>query len=456
MKVKKLMLKTVIALSIVSNISLAYSQEILRPIGADDWFYEMGGGENFLSYRQNNRTNFNYGVGADWRLFRGCSFDPRLSISETFTDLQENIYGLADDLVDSAKGMVTAWGLSKVQEAYPTLYDFVMNGAKDAQQKFQVAMKSCKDYQSDLNAKRDPSSGWIAYGKSASWSQVTESGDNPVQANHVIDERAGNNGITWIDGVQRGGQDTKSISVISEVVAKGYSHLTDPGAGTVIGGSNGLGAGMDNPSMVFESSESAQEWMVSVVGEREISMCKECERLKTQIGQGLRLKLIEEKSVVSGNINAVLNSANPSLEALNSVSVPSMGFVMTDHLVRSIKRLEDYEREIFTQKLVSDISMMSVISKALTSRDILKVGMQEPNVIANAEAMNGLRDAKELLDSEINNVMFESDIRKKLMSETALSLNNLSNARKLSPELKKVRNPNLKLNALEAGAIKDE
>ncbi|BCD97752.1 hypothetical protein [Marinagarivorans cellulosilyticus] len=437
-------------------VSQAYSQEVLRPIGADNWFYEMGGGDSYLAYRQTNRTNFNFGVGADWRLFRGCSFDPRGSISDSFSDIQENIYGLADNLVDSAPSMLQSWGLSKVQEAYPTLYDFVMNGAKDLQQKFQVAMKSCRDYQNDLNAKRDPSSGWISYGKSGAWARASDDGDNPIKADQIIDEEAGEHGITWIDGEQRAGKDTDPIQVISEVTTKGYTHITDPGSGAIVGGGNPLGAGMDNPSMVFQNVESARDWTVSVVGEREVSMCKECDRLKTTMGQGLRLKLVEEKDEISSKMNSVLNSANPSLEELNSVSVPSMGFVMTDYMVRSIKRLEDYEREIFTQKLISDISMMSVISKALTARDILKVGMQEPNVMANEEAMTSLRDAKGVLDDEINNIMFESEVRKKLMSQTALNLNQLTSARKSTPELHEIRNPTTELNGLKAGAMKDE
>jgi hypothetical protein len=67
------------------------------------------------------------------------------------------------------------------------------------------------------------------------------------------------------------------------------------------------------------------------------------------------------------------------------------------------------------------------MEKALTARDLLAAGMQEPNVAANAQAMEELNFAKGRLDQEMNNLLFETDVRKKVFSQTALTLNSLSN-----------------------------
>lgn len=454
--------------------SHATAQEPIRPMGYGDWFYEMGGGETYMAYRQVNKTNFNYGVGADWRLFRGCQFDPRGSITDSFSDAQENIYGLANNLVVSARGLITSWGLSKIQESYPTLFNFLMNGAEDLQGKFQVAVKTCRDYQADLQAGRDPAAGWIAYGKSSTWSEYASAGGNPIKAANAIDEQAAERGVAWLDGKKRGGENQSPIRVIGDVVGEGYSHMTDPGRGnsgfsgpvvarktgpaaaaanTSLLGDNPLGAGVDNPNLIFETQEEAQNWTISVVGERTITVCKGCEKLRTTVGQGLRAKVLQEKDTLSVSMRDALSKANPTLDDLNALSVAHMGLVVTDDMVRSLKALPENERQIFAGKLVSEIALMRVMAKAMTARDLIKTGMQEPNVLANSQAMLELKDARERLNGEIQDMLFEAEVRKKVFSSTALQLSSLSRSRHNSPTLEAVRQVPFSSKPLVDGAV---
>jgi integrating conjugative element protein (TIGR03755 family) len=418
---------------IAGTAGISHADKIVRPTGNDNWYYVIGGGQSFLGYRQSNRTHIDFGVGADWRMFRGCQFDPRISIRETFTDVEESLYGLADDLVGSARGLILTWGLSKIQEAYPTLYDFLMNGVKDAHQKYLFALKSCRDYQSDLNAKRDPVSGWVAYGKSSSWAQSAQSGENPVKVDKEVDGRAADRGFAWIDGVMRGGRNQQPARVVQDATRKGYQHVTAGGATPPttpgpVDGAVDLGPDLDNPAMVFTTAEEAQAWTVSVVGEREISTCTDCQKLNTKVGQGLRLKLTEEQNLATQQMRALLTQPSPSLADLDRLSVPGMGLVLTDAMIRRLKSLPPHEADVFASKLVSEIAMMRTMEKALTARDLLAAGMQEPNVAANAQAMEELNYAKGRLDEEMNNLLFETDVRKKVFSQTALTLNSLSTA----------------------------
>jgi integrating conjugative element protein (TIGR03755 family) len=422
----------VAGLCLLAHITPAFADKIVRPTGNDNWYYVIGGGNSFLGYRQSNRTHIDLGVGADWRMFRGCQFDPRISVSETFSDIEESLYGIADNLVDSARGMVLSFGLSKIQEQYPTLYDFLMNGVKDAHQKYLFALKSCRDYQADLNAKRDPVSGWVAYGKSSSWAESAQSGANPVKVDKEVDEKAANRGFAWIDGVLRGGRNQQPARVVQDTTRKGYQHITAggatlPSAPGVNEGTTDLGADLDNPAMVFTTAEEAQTWTVSVVGEREISTCIDCQKLNTKVGQGLRLKLTEEQNLATQQMRALLAQPSPSLADLDRLSVPGMGLVLTDAMIRRLKSLPPHEADVFASKLVSEIAMMRTMEKALTARDLIAVGMQEPNVAANAQAMEELNFAKGRLDQEMNNLLFETDVRKKVFSQTALTLNSLSN-----------------------------
>lgn len=452
------LLRSMTLTSLIALPGLTVAQQgqgqIVRPMGSDDWYYRMGGGESFLAYRQSNRTTVDLGVGADWRMFRGCEFDPRISVKETFSDAQQSIYGLADDLVASAEGLLLTFGLSKIQEMYPTMYDFVMNGAKDAMQKYQFSLKSCRDYQSDLNAGRDPSAGWAAFGKSSSWADSASTGENPVEVDQNIDRDSANKGINWIGGERRGGREQEPVQVVGDTTRAGYQHIT-AGEGSVATGGVDLGAGLDNETMVFESAEDAQVWMVEVVGERKISTCIDCDKLDVTVGQGLRLKLIEEKAEVVELMAEVLATDNPTLEQLDALSVPSMGLIVTDQMIRKLRNLATYEVEIYANKLSSEIAVMRVMEQALTARDILKAGMQEPNVAANSQAMAELAAAKERLDDEIQNILFESDIRQKIFSGTAISLNQMAERTVNDPAVKGVGTSTPKLGRLKAGAISD-
>lgn len=459
-------MKRVIKISLLASlISSAAFAEPVRPLGASDWYYRMGGGDSFLLYKQSNRHNFDYGVGADWQMFRGCEFDPRISVANTFEDLQNSIYGLAKDVVASAEGALTSWGLSKVQEAYPTLYDFVMNGAKDAQSRFQLAMKSCRDYQSDLNAKRNPIDGWIAMGKSNSWAKASEAGSDPVQVDATIDRDAGNEGIIWINGERRGGRNQDPIKVISDVTKRGYQQLADPGLSSVVsqtapknigGTGDELGAGLDNDSLVFPRYEDAVSWTISVVGEREISTCDDCDRLVSKVGQGLRSKVLHERNDAVEDLINVIKKPSPTLDDLNAISVPEMGFVVTDHMMRTLKSLKPAEQAIFANKLAGEIALLRVMAQAFTARDLLNAGMQDPNVAANNQAIEELEAAKKRLDEEVKDLMFESDVRKKVFSTTAVELNSIALQRENSADLSELMSPKRALNDMKGGAVKND
>lgn len=415
-------------LALLMTLAQTSSAQI-RPFGADEWYYRIGGGDSFLGYRQSNRTTIQFGVGADWRLFRACQFDPRISITETFSDLQNQLRTAADDVLESARGGIQAWALSRIQESHPTLYDYVMNGVKDAQMRFNIAVKSCRDYQSDLAAGRDPMQEWINMGITSSWSQASRSGANPVAANESIEQEAASRGITWIDGQRRGGDNDPPIRVIQDVTLQGYQHIAAVGAGEDPRepvGDNALGAGLNNPNIVFRTAEEAQEWMVSVVGEREITTCEECDRMNARVGQGLRLQLVEERYRVVDDLIEALRAPNPTRAHLDQLSVPGMGLLVTDRMLRQLQNLELHKGDIFASKLASEIATMRVMEKALTARDILNAGMQEPNVAMNSRAQDDLKWAQRRLEEEINNMLFEAEVRKKIFSETALQLGSQS------------------------------
>jgi hypothetical protein len=434
----------------------AQDDAVKAPLGMDNWVYKMGGADSFLFYRQPNRTNIDFGAGADWQLFRSCSFDPHISIQSAFDNIENSVYGILNNMEDVAKNLATTYALFRLQESFPTAYNFLMDNGENAMAQFSIGMKTCRDFQRDLRQKRDPSAGWISYGRDAEWSGAAKAGDQDVvKVADKAERQGGDRGVPWINGGNAGGKNQSPIRVIGDVMKKGYQQITaglnaqaalatadnqrdlfgfenpqqmlDAGGGGGSGG--GLNPDLDNENLVFKTAEDAQKWMKEVVGEREIKTCTDCDKLKVATGQGLRLQVVRETDTATQQVTSALQSAKPSVDQINALTVDGMGFSINGAMLRALRGLEPRERGAILGKLSSEIGMMRAINKALAARDILNAGMQDPNVIANEQAMTELTWSKNRLDEEINNLMFEADIRKKVFSPTALVLSELAQSR---------------------------
>lgn len=414
------MMKKYIVVVSMFSYSL-FSMADVRPTGNGSWYYTMGGADPLMYYNQSNKTTFKFGVGAEWNLFQNCSFDPTAAIRENFSDIKENVYGLTNDVIDSATVVFGAWGLSKIREAYPGLYDTLTKGLKDAKETFTVSLKTCRDVQADLANDRNPADDWFSITRRSSWAKASASGQNPTKAERDIDESSGDNGVTWVKGDQAGGRNPDGslqppIRAINDVTEAGYVHLV----GTAAPLDPDEVTGDPNIARVFPTAEHAAEWVTAVVGEREIRTCSGCNRMNTRIGQGLRHQYRKEFELAKTDLEEILEQHEPSNSDLNRLSAPGMGVVINHHVIRSLKQAPRDERVILAHRLASEIAIARSLEKALIGRDLMEAGSQEPNVTAAGDvAEKEIDKARKRLQSEIDNVMFENDVRQKILTNAA-------------------------------------
>lgn len=428
--------------------SLCANAQTVRPNGDNDsWYFTLGGSDPYVNYHQSNRTNINLSVGAEWSLLRSCQFDPRASIGQTFSDVQRSVYGLANDVVASVPGLLTSWGLSKVQENYPGVYDFLTKGLVDAKASYQVAIKSCQDMRKDADAGRDPIDGWFRISKTANWDVAASTGENPT---HVEDGN-GNHGITGPNGEERGGLLSPPIKTVEDTITAGYTHVThglanDPTDDPV--------AGNRNITRAFPTAAAASKWTESVIGERTVRTCDGCEKLVTTVGQGLRLKQSEERDIVAANLTAALNAPKITRAMLDQLSVPGMGIVATEGTLRAIKNAPSNEQRILASRYVSEVALSRVMEKALIARDLLNVGQQEPNIAANKEYQREIDFSKHRLNEELDNIMYENDVRKKVLNTAAETLSDREYQRSHSPTGNQLKPQPEPARGMKDGAVK--
>lgn len=408
------------SLSLLLLISMTtHAGDLVRPTGDGAWYYAIGGGDPFMYYHQSNKTTLNLSAGAEWNMFRGCSFDPSFGISETFSDIEHNVYGLTEDVLGAATAVFSAWGLSQIQENWPGLYDTLTKGLKDAKESYSLSLKTCRDAKADLRAGRDPVEGWIAVTRKSSWDKASLSGENPVAAEQEIEETAGDDGVTFVDGEKRGGLDQPPIKIVEDTVGAGYTHL----ASDVDALDDDPVTGDPNITRVFPTSHSATTWTREVVGEREIRTCKTCEKLRTTVGQGLRFQYRKEHEIVIANLQQLMSQPlnyQVSTEELNNLSVPGMGVVINDLTIQNLKTAPLDERQILANKLVGEIALARTMEKALIARDLLNAGAQEPNISAAGDiAQVEIDYSRKRLQAEIDNVLFETEVRQKVTNNAA-------------------------------------
>ena len=414
--------------------------EFARPVGNGYWYYSVGGGDPLLYYHQSNKTTLKFGVGAEWNMFRSCSFDPSFAIRENFSNIKDNVYGLTNDVVDSAVTIFGAWGLSKIRESYPGLYDTLTKGLKDAKETFQLSLKTCRDAQADIRSGRDPIDGWISVSRKSSWAKASADGSNPSEAEREIEENAGADGITWVGGAKAGGDDQQPIRAVEDVTQAGYQHLV----GSLTPADPDEVTGDPNITRVFSDADEASEWVVSVIGEREVRICPGCDRLKTRVGQGLRFQYRKEYEKVSTKLKEVLAQPEPDNDDLEALSAPGMGVVVNNQIIRSLQQAPREESSILAHKLAGEVALARTMEKALIGRDLMNAGSQEPNVTAAGEVAEREIDiARKRLQAEIDNVLFESEVRQKVITNAAGTIASRGASRDLLKRGEQLKNNNI-------------
>jgi len=441
---------------LMSMAPLAKAGDIVRPTGDGSWYYAIGGGDPMMYYHQSNKTTLNLSAGAEWNMFRGCSFDPSFGISETFSDMEHNVYGLTEDVLGAATAVFSAWGLQKIQENWPGLYDTLTKGLKDAKETYTLSLKTCRDAKADLRAGRDPVEGWIAVTRKSSWDKASKAGENPVEAEESIEASAGNSGVTFAGGVKKGGIGQPPIRIVEDTVGAGYEHsvgsLTPEDPDSVTGDSN--------IARVFPTATSATTWATAVVGEREVRTCASCEKLRTKVGQGLRFQYRKEREVVNADLKALMSKPlnyKMSAAELDKLSVPAMGLVINDLTIQDLKRAPIDQQTILSNKLVGEIALARAMEKALIVRDLLNAGAQEPNISSVGDAAAVEIDySRKRLQSEIDNILFETEVRQKVITNAAGSIARMGTQRNRDAGATEYMRTKSKEPRMIDGAISDE
>jgi integrating conjugative element protein (TIGR03755 family) len=428
---KPLKLQTLCAAILATSATFSHA-ELVPPEGGT-WYYEIGGGKAVNVPSSTKSTLKIKGGGSFGGKYSCGNFSFKAGFKNLLNglnDIDENVMG---QLEQAATATVASLPMYVIQRANPGLYDLLKTNAFNFADKLTLATKSCEDMEKELAAGKNPYAEWLTVAKGNEWKQSmglaldSSSDDNKdvLAVKKKVDKSAANNGVPWVGNAKCGGKNQPSCNVVSDTVKVGYNVLQerDPANNSEI--SSVGGSPVARLGQVWKKPDEMGQFAVDVLGEKSVKICQgdandDC-KPTSKAGRGLLPKLDEERTDVQSKFVDILSSSeSPSLTELDGLSAPGIG--LTHEVVSSIRNLPKAEKELAVGKLSDEIALARTIEKSLLARRALLAGRQLNEIAAVGDAQKEIQSKVSELDKEIDNLLFESRVRKEVVSSTAMVL----------------------------------
>ncbi|WP_027948926.1 integrating conjugative element protein [Haliea salexigens] len=412
------------------------------------WYYEIGGAEPVSVPANPAVVSTTLGGSAQLGLGYSCGkFDPVAAVTNTLNDIGSGVDNMMNAMTAAATSAIASLPALILQRANPGLYDLFQNALIKAEETMQLATKSCEQMETEIAQGKNPYADLITLSKGNDWKvQMGIGGNDAVTAKDTVESSNGDNGVPWIGG-QAGGTGQPVLEFTGDIVEAGYNINMNR---TVTDTSPVPAASATRLSEIWSTPGEARDWTVDVVGENIVTTCDTC-RKDSIPGTGLLPKLYQESATVTTEIqNLVSGATPPTLTNLEQITAP--GVAITRQVIEAIREMPASEQSLIMGRLVSEISTARTVEKALYARRLLLSGRQVPEVYATEVAREHADNSIAELDREIENLLFETRVRKEVVSDTVATLLERAAAKRQSsltvPEV-----PTLDPNPLRGGRV---
>ena len=392
------------------------------------WYYEIGGAEPVSVPANPDVVSVTLGGSAQLGLGYSCAkFDPVAAVTNTLNNIAAGVDDMMAAMTAAASSAIAALPALILQRANPGLYDLFQNALLKAEETMQLATKSCEQMEAEIAKGKNPYADLITLSKGNDWKiQMGVGGNDAVSAKASVESANGDNGVPWIGG-QAGGSGQPVLEFTGDIVQAGYNitmnrPVNDP---TPV-----PAAASTRLSEIWPSPIEARDWTIEVVGENIVTTCDTC-RKDSVPGTGLLPRLYQESAAVTLDIqNLVSGATPPTLENLDKITAP--GVAITRQVIEAIREMPPSEQSLIMGRLVAEISTARTVEKALFARRLLLTGRQVPEVYATDVAREHADASIAELDKDIENLLFETRVRKEVVSDTVALLLQRSAAKRQS------------------------
>ena len=382
------------------------------------WYYEIGGAAPVSVPANPSVVSMTLGGSAQLGLGYSCGkFDPVAAVTNTLNDIGAGVDNMMNAMTAAASAAIAALPALILQRANPGLYDLFQNALLQAEETMQLATKSCEQMEAEIAKGKNPYADLITLSKGNDWKvQMGIGGNDVVTAKTAVEASNGDSGIPWVGG-QAGGAGQPLLEFTGDIVRAGYNiNMNRPI--TTVGPVPPASA--SRLTEIWATPVDARDWVVDVVGENIVTTCDTC-RKESIPGTGLLPKLHQEATAIILELQNLVSGATP-LTLVNLDQVTAPGVAITRQVIEAIREMPAAEQPLIMGRLVSEISIARTVEKALYARRLLLSGRQVPEVYATEVAREHADSAITELDKEIENLLFETRVRKEVVSDTITTL----------------------------------
>jgi len=393
---------TLLCAAVLSPLANPVTAQTVVPGDKSILYYKMGGGEPISRPANPAATTLKIGLGGTARLNYSCG---RFDAGVTIQNLMNGFSQLGTTVSNGVRAGIAALPLYVLQRASPGLYELFQTYMRKAEAEWNIALKTCEEMEAQIKQGGDPYAEWISMSKGENWKDVSVATRDAVTAKQKIESTGGTNGLTWIGGTKKGGRYQPAIEVIRDVTQAGYNVTMNrpPGAAptTVFPPTTKLATAFGSPKL-------AADWLVSVIGDKQISLCDEvgCQAKAATPGNGLLPKYEAERPVAETQLQTVVaGTTAPAYADLEKASAP--GVAITRELVDALRSMRPAERQIALTRLAMEVAQARVVDKALMVRNVLLTGGGVPEA-GWEPAQKEIRERVDQFNRHVDDLLIET------------------------------------------------
>ncbi|PHV19188.1 integrating conjugative element protein [Janthinobacterium sp. BJB446] len=395
--------------------AMAQTQDV--PRSQSQLYYRIGGSAPAARSPNPNALAVKMGFGIKLNANYTCGkFDVGLS----WANLMNGFSSLGTQITGAVKAGISALPLYVLQRAQPGLYELFQTYAKKAEISVNAALDSCEQMEAQIKQGKDPYAKWVGLAKGEGWSVEAGTNTDVVSAKSKVEADNGRKGVTWIGNKVAGGFTQPAIRPVNDIVVAGYN-LTMMQPVTASNTAN-YSTGGTPLGKVFPRPQDAADFAVSVLGDHLIATCDEtsCAPKGVYTAIGLQPKYDAEIPAALNQVKLAISSSSPTYAALAASGAPDVS--ITTDVVRAIRELPADMQAISSERIAKEIALARTIEKALAVRAVLISGISLPEVQKHEPAVAIAKEKVDQLTQFIQDLLFESRVRREIVSDTAGSL----------------------------------
>lgn len=397
----------------------------------DDLYYMLGGGEPISRAPSNRSKPLVIGGDISWNTDLMCGdFDMALSVENQLKGVEGAFSDLMGNIINSAQGTIASLPAMVIQRVNPALYDLLQNGVLQASEEFHIAQVSCESMTDAMGDVID-GGGWEEVATGVYWGKESQKGGDILTTKRDASVKGPNGGVVWVGGNKRGGAGQPPVVLVGDTAKAGYNILLERAPDN-----KSSTTGTCSGSSICEqwvSPQAFSDWMVAVVGEEKIRTCVDCDKVDTQAGMGLAKQVGIEQVKIAEKLKELVESDNaPSQDDLKAVS-GGPGMLISRRVIESLRGEKPEEQLVLIDRLSSEMAVVRTMERSMIARRAMLAGMKEPNIAQIGIAEESLETYVDELTQEMENLLFEMEVRERVASNTTTFLLRRDMSRKQAP-----------------------